>query len=542
MLPLVVILLAASPNFDADPAIAVTAENARWRSALFWTGRPFDANWAKPCPIVVSRRSLAGSGATSFRFDRGEVFDWSMTVSGSRDAIHYDIIPHEVDHMVRATLARRPMIRWLDEGAAALFESEAEHERLRARAIRFAQSGRRPSFLSASEYPAHADELADLYAVGFSLIEHLIEQGGPGQLLSLQTDPHSLETALHNAYRIDSDKLISNWRRNLLANPKVDCQANGCRFHSPLRHDVGCQNTACKAENRLIIWTASWCGGCRKFWADFHARADFRRAITSRFHIHVADADHYPLQARQHRIEALPTFATARQRVSGYQGHQWLLQQLGVSVQPDEPTVQPVTAEPSEPTAPPKPASTEPTPDDTPTDWKIDPPACPTQTHEKAYRFLGIALTAAEWLGVAGATTGPLGIALAGLSLWRRRRARHSLHSSERPSEVPPESWPYRTVGQAAQRTAEQKSEQRPDHAPFPRELDEARELLRLRQREGRVAALDAIRGMVVDDELDRLAAAGHAECAAQLKRQLDTRVQQIAPITTNANANANDS
>ena len=72
---------------------------------------------------------------------------------------------------------------------------------------------------------------------------------------------------------------------------------------------------------------------------------------------------------------------------------------------------------------------------------------------------------------------------------------------------------------------------------PLPRELDEAGELLRLRHREGRVAALDALRGMVLDDELERLAAdsphgSGDAAAAARLRTLVDDRVRQIAPLS----------
>lgn len=513
--------LFSSPNFTADEETTTVAENARWRSAMYWTGEPLPGNWARPCPISVRATDSAGGGTTRFYLDRGEVTGWSMAVEGRREAVVESVIPHEVDHMVRATLVRKPIVRWLDEGSAALFESSAEHARLRTQALMFARTRRSPNFLSASQYPTSSTEMAELYAVGFSLTEYLLKRDGPRSLLALQSADQSFEQALWQTHKLSSQELIANWRADLLSNPSATCADVGCEFHGPTEHTVGCNLTSCRAENRLIVWTASWCGACRQFWHDMRSDGQFRLAVESRFHIHIADVDRYPLHARRHRIQALPTFATATGRIEGYQGKSWLLEQLGIggsisrSTGPTQPAPSPRSNSPeavqTESEQPP--AAVEPTPtsrEPEPVDREVDPPACPMPPHETVYKFLGIALTAAEWLGVAGAATGPLGIGLAVLSLWRRRRSTRTSQNTGRPAEVPSTGTPH------------QPPDLQPTHAPFPRELDEARELLRLRQREGRVAGLDAIRGMVVDDELDRLAANGHAECAAQLKRQLE--------------------
>lgn len=79
-------------------------------------------------------------------------------------------------------------------------------------------------------------------------------------------------------------------------------------------------------------------------------------------------------------------------------------------------------------------------------------------------------------------------------------------------------------------------SEVRSPAAPFPRVLDEARELLTLRQREGRVGVLDALRGMALDDELAKILD-GDDEPRKQFMRDLMTRldgyVDQVAPRST---------
>ncbi|MBT5017773.1 MAG: hypothetical protein HON04_03440, partial [Planctomicrobium sp.] len=106
------IALAFSGKCDAanficpDPRITEAAEAARVKSAIFWTGKPLPGNWYAPCPIQVVAANHSGGGMTQFRFDDGEVHSWSMKVEGQRAAILQDVIPHEVDHAVRASLVR----------------------------------------------------------------------------------------------------------------------------------------------------------------------------------------------------------------------------------------------------------------------------------------------------------------------------------------------------------------------------------------------------------------------------------------------------
>ena len=130
----------------------------------------------------------------------------------------------------------------------------------------------------------------------------------------------------------------------------------------------------------------------------------------------------------------------------------------------------------------------------------------------------GLVTSLAPWvLGLAGtgATGGLLSLAFVGIGLLRRRRG----------GAKPP------TV-QGTERLPE--PSRFPGAIPLPRELDEARELLRLRQHEGRVGALDALRGMVVDDELQKLIDdedSPKREFARELRRTLDRTVNSIAPV-----------
>ncbi len=129
-----------------------------------------------------------------------------------------------------------------------------------------------------------------------------------------------------------------------------------------------------------------------------------------------------------------------------------------------------------------------------------------------------VVLTFLELAGLIGgsAATGGIGGVLLALFLrWgRRRRLR-------RRRETMPA-----TKGGAAARPA-----------PFPRALDEARELLELRQSEGRVAVLDALRGMFLEDEFDRCEREAPPEGRQLLQRlrgAIDARVAEVAPLSVN--------
>ncbi len=70
-----------APTPDLARKIGDAAEQYRNDLAIEWTGRPLP-RWASPCPITAEVADhLGAGGATSFVFDRGEVFGWQMTAS-----------------------------------------------------------------------------------------------------------------------------------------------------------------------------------------------------------------------------------------------------------------------------------------------------------------------------------------------------------------------------------------------------------------------------------------------------------------------------
>ena len=188
------LLLAASPvlaasyrtaNFIVDAPtealarkIGDASEQYRHTLAVEWLGRPLP-RWSRPCPIKAQVAAhLGAGGATSFVFDKGEVFNWTMTIQGSEERILDSVLPHEITHTIFATHFRRPLPRWADEGACTTVEHPVERARQHRLLIEFLTTGRGiafPDMFAMREYPA---DVLPLYSQGYSLARYLIERGG----------------------------------------------------------------------------------------------------------------------------------------------------------------------------------------------------------------------------------------------------------------------------------------------------------------------------------------------------------------------------
>ena len=174
-----------SANFivdTADPRLAQqfaeAAEYFRGKLAVSWLGEEIP-NWSRPCPIkVMVGPNLGAGGATTFTFDRGEVFGWTMSIQGSAQRVLDSVLPHEITHMIFASHFRRPLPRWADEGGATSVEHASERNKQRALLDQYLRSGRGIAFntmFAMTEYPA---DVLPLYAQGYSTAEYLIQTGG----------------------------------------------------------------------------------------------------------------------------------------------------------------------------------------------------------------------------------------------------------------------------------------------------------------------------------------------------------------------------
>ena len=167
-----------APNPQLAQKIGDAAEQYRHDLAVEWIGQPLP-RWSQPCPITAEvAPTLGAGGATSFVFDRGEVFNWTMTIQGSEERILDSVLPHEVTHTIFASHFRQPLPRWADEGACTTVEHPVERARQHRLLIEFLRTGRGISFpemFAMKEYPA---DVLPLYSQGYSLARYLIERGG----------------------------------------------------------------------------------------------------------------------------------------------------------------------------------------------------------------------------------------------------------------------------------------------------------------------------------------------------------------------------
>lgn len=174
-----------TPNFvvqTQDPQmaqqIAQLAEKYRHDLAVEWLGKTLP-QWGQPCVLTAQvAPGLGAGGATTFVFDRGEVFGWRMTIQGPPDRILDSVLPHEIMHMLFASHFRRPLPRWADEGGASSVEHDSEKAKHRRMLLQFLRTNRGIAFnqmFAMTEYPR---DVMPLYAQGFSLAEYLIYQGG----------------------------------------------------------------------------------------------------------------------------------------------------------------------------------------------------------------------------------------------------------------------------------------------------------------------------------------------------------------------------
>ena len=195
-----------APTPDQARKIGDAAEQYRHTLAVEWTGAPLP-RWSRPCPITAQvAPHLGAGGATSFVFDKGEVFNWTMTIQGSEERILDSVLPHEITHTIFASYFRRPLPRWADEGACTTVEHPLERARQHKMLIEFLTTGRGiafPEMFAMREYPP---DVLPLYSQGYSLARFLIERGGRHKYVAFVGDGLARDDwagALERHYGVD---------------------------------------------------------------------------------------------------------------------------------------------------------------------------------------------------------------------------------------------------------------------------------------------------------------------------------------------------
>lgn len=184
------VVTAPTPEFAKQ--VGDHAEYYRRELAVQWVGHELP-QWSAPCPINVKVGQMGAGGATSFSFDQGEVFNWTMNIQGSPERILDSVLPHEVSHTIFACHFRRPLPRWADEGAATLAENESERHRQTLLTRQVLQNHTRiplQKLLQITEYPKDMQDVLTLYAEGYALCDWLVQHGGRARYLSFLAAAH----------------------------------------------------------------------------------------------------------------------------------------------------------------------------------------------------------------------------------------------------------------------------------------------------------------------------------------------------------------
>ena len=180
--------IVSAPTAGLAEQIGRAAERYRRELAIEWLGKEMPP-WGQPCPITAQvAPNLGAGGATSFLFERGEVFGWRMTIQGSQERILDSVLPHEVTHTVFATHFRRPLPRWADEGACTTVEHPSEKNKQQMMLVDFLRTGRGIAFSRMFAMRDYPNDVMPLYSQGYSLARYLIAQGGKRKFLAFVAD------------------------------------------------------------------------------------------------------------------------------------------------------------------------------------------------------------------------------------------------------------------------------------------------------------------------------------------------------------------
>ncbi|HEX4144488.1 MAG TPA: hypothetical protein VHY91_13355 [Pirellulales bacterium] len=180
--------IVSAPTPQIAQQISQAAEQYRKQLAIDWLGREMPT-WSEPCPITVQVGDhLGAGGATSFLFERGEVYGWRMTIQGSLERILDSVLPHEVTHTVFATHFRRPLPRWADEGACTTVEHVSERAKQQMMLVDQLRTGRGIAFGQMFVMKEYPHDVMPLYSQGYSVARFLIANGGKQKFLLFLAD------------------------------------------------------------------------------------------------------------------------------------------------------------------------------------------------------------------------------------------------------------------------------------------------------------------------------------------------------------------
>lgn len=227
--------IVTAPTDELARHVGEAAEEYRKDLAVEWVGQELP-RWSAPCPINVRVGNMGAGGATTFNFDRGEVFGWNMNIQGTEERILDSVLPHEISHTIFACFFRRPLPRWADEGAASLIEHDSERYRLKKltqQVMGTTQMIPLRRLLAMTEYPQNMQQVLTLYAQGYSLADYLIQKGDKARYLKFleSAEQQGWDTALHRHFGYRKvEELEKDWKDWVLAGSPAISLPEGQQF------------------------------------------------------------------------------------------------------------------------------------------------------------------------------------------------------------------------------------------------------------------------------------------------------------------------
>ena len=307
-----------TPNFvSADQSLAQTAELRRKWSAIYWTGKELDGDWTKACPIkrgATTPAAVTGGGMTHFVIDRGEIFGFDMSVQGTDVQVHKSVLPHEVDHIVRATVTRRYMPRMWDEGAAMHIEDVASKKFI----LKMARDNLKkpvPAWMyETHDYPKNSAQLGTLYSVSMVFVDYLVSLNGPEYFMKFLKADGTIPTKLKSFYNLGTTGLQT---AAVVWQTKKGWDAP---FEPVVRVLQETENLVV-GRPVLHIWSTTWCPPCKLFKAAYADKA-FRRNLNDKVTTIFHDPDLDPQGAKLVGVSTIPTFILVN-RVGGAEIGRW---------------------------------------------------------------------------------------------------------------------------------------------------------------------------------------------------------------------------
>lgn len=246
-----------APSAEMAKKVGLAAEYYRRKIAMEWLGKSMP-QWYKRCDITVRVGQIGAGGATTFSFNRGQVFGWKMRVQGTLERILDSVIPHEVSHTVFACHFRRPLPRWADEGAATLVEHSSEQriQKFRLRTIlKNSQQIPLRQLLSMKQYPREMQQVLTLYAEGYALADFLVQTAGKKVFLRFLETAHrdGWDDAIARHYQFKNiNALEKKWVAWIQAgSPPIDAAQRGGLLASTRRTQPVYRGRSPETKERL---------------------------------------------------------------------------------------------------------------------------------------------------------------------------------------------------------------------------------------------------------------------------------------------------